>query len=270
VLLAAQDVSFAYAPGRSVIRGVSAAFPAGAMTAILGPNGAGKSTLVRLLAGVRRPDSGAVLLNGRNLNDYTPEARARLVAFIPQFSGVAFPFAVREVVRMGLYAAARDGSSSTVDAALDLVGLAARADDTFESLSAGQQQRVTLARALAQLALVGEHAKPSGKVLLADEPVSAMDPANTLASLESLELLAQRGLCVVIVLHDLSLALRYCRRVVILNTEGTLAGAGDASEMLTEEIVSRLYRTPFRALQADGRIVALLPTKVAAENHLRE
>ncbi len=201
------------------------------------------------------------------------------MAYIPQASLVAFPFSVSEVVNLGRYAAARGGDGGAVGAALARMDIADRSNDSFGELSAGQQQRVTVARALAQLGIADFGLRVEGKeaqseipspqsamrrVLLADEPVSAMDPSHSLRTMDLFESLAKEGMCVVVVLHDLSLVLRYAKRVLILGDDGKVAGEGETGGTLTPSLLSRVYGVGFRAI-ADpdnpGRAGALIPRR---------
>ncbi len=251
-VLALRDVHFEY-PGRPVLRAVSAEFPRAAVTAVIGPNGAGKSTLLRLLLGLLAPSRGTVLKDSKPLASLPPRERARTLAYVPQHSQVAFPFTAREVVRLGRYNAG--GGDDGVDEALARVDIADRARDLFGHLSAGQQQRVTLARALTQL-------EGGGHYLLADEPVSAMDPSHALRAMGVLTSLAAAGLGVVVVLHDLSLVLRYASRVVVLAPDGTPAAEGPVGEVLAPGLLERVYGVPFRPLlDQDGRTLGLVPVE---------
>jgi len=245
-VLAARDITFGY-PRRPVLRGVTAEFPRGVVTAVIGPNGAGKSTLLRLLMGVLRPSRGEVTKDGRGVRGISATERARLMAYVPQHSQVAFPFSAAEVVRLGRFAAGSGGTDAFVGDALARVGIADRADDLFGQLSAGQQQRVTLARALAQL-----RGHDGASYLVADEPVSAMDPHHALRAMEVLRDLAGAGCGVVVVLHDLSLVLRYAQRVVVLDASGQVAGAGAVHEVMTEELLGRVYGVRFQRLVDPG------------------
>jgi iron complex transport system ATP-binding protein len=288
--MAVRDLEFAFGP-RPVLRGVSAEFPDGAVTAVLGPNGAGKSTLLRLLLGVLAPKRGRVLKDARPLSAFSRHERAATMAYVPQASQVAFPFSVAEVVRLGRYAAGRGDNVTSVASALARMDIADRALDNFGELSAGQQQRVTVARALAQLdardvpstrtktpttpangesrdiktrgaGVVG--GTVGGTVLLADEPVSAMDPSHALRTMELFESLAAAGMCVVTVLHDLGLVLRYARRVVVLGADGRVAGEGDTAATLTPPLLSRVYGVGFKALadpESPGKPAAMIPRR---------
>ena len=268
--LALEGVGFGFGAA-PVLRGLTCAFPPGVVTAVVGPNGAGKSTLLRLLLGTLRPGTGRALHDGRDVASYAPRARAAGVAYIPQRSEVAFAFSVREVVALGRYHAGRGGSEGAVERALEAVGLADRAGDPCGTLSAGQQQRVTVARALAQVE--GRRAGTRGQggsfptpAILADEPVSAMDPAHALRTLDLLAGLAAEGFAVVVVLHDLALALRSATRAVVIGPSGTVLADGPVTETLTATAVGAAYGAAFRALTdpATGRILAPLPQGSAA------
>jgi len=244
------NLSFAYT-SRPVLAGVNADVPSGHVTAVIGPNGAGKSTLLRLMLGVLTPTAGAVLLGGRPVAGVPVAERARVIAYIPQRGEVAFPFSAREVVRLGRYAAG--AGAAEVDAALAAVGLAERADEPFGVLSAGQQQRVTVARALAQLA--GRDAS----VLLCDEPVSAMDPAHTLRTMGLLADHARGGGTVVVVLHDLSLVLRFASRVLALGDDGAAIAEGPTATTLTPTTLRRAFGIEFKALLDGDHLAAFVP-----------
>lgn len=220
------------------------------VTAIVGPNGAGKSTLLRLMLGVLRPTAGSVTIDDQPVAALTERARARFIAYIPQRSSVAFAFRVRQVVAMGRYASG-GGEGKAVERALQAVGLADRGDDLIGELSAGQQQRATLARALAQL-----EARP-GAVVLADEPFSAMDPAHAIEGAGILRRLAQGGMSVVMVVHDLNLALRCADRAMVLGTPAErgsrVIADGPVEQALSPEVLSRVFQVRFeRAVTSGG------------------
>lgn len=250
-MLQAIDLCVAHVPGRLVLDGVSHAFAPGAVTAVLGPNGAGKSTLLRVLLGVLTPVKGRVLLGGRAVHDLRPAERARRLAFVPQRSDAIFAFSLEEMVAMG--DPRRDASNA--DRALEAVGLAPFARAAFSSLSAGQQQRGLLARALTQLG----DGDGSGEVLLADEPVASMDPRHAVDTMRALRALAARGVTVVAVLHDLALACAFADQTLLIDAAGRVAGSGPAKDLLDAERLGRLYDAPFKRLESpDGRGVLVV------------
>jgi iron complex transport system ATP-binding protein len=262
-VLALKNVQFGY-PRRPVLQGVSCEFPTGVVTAIIGPNGAGKSTLLRVMLGLLAPSAGEVTRDGKPVGAIAQGERARTMAYVPQNSQVAFPFSVAEVVRLGRYAAGEGDTGAIVRASLERLDLSDRAGDLFGQLSAGQQQRVTVARALAQLDGAGRQGGHGSRFLLADEPVSAMDPSHALRTMDVLRDLAAEGVGVAVVLHDLSLVLRNAPRVVVLTGEGRVAAAGETVAVLTPELLERVYGVRFRRLidqQDPGKPGALLPAE---------
>lgn len=250
MMLAADDISFAYPKGPDVLKRVSCTLEPGKLTAILGPNGAGKSTLVRILSGVRRPDSGIVSLGPTDLFAMSARERAAQIGFVAQRSTLAFDFDVRRVVELGRHALGSDRGA--VDRAIDEMDLSELAHRPVGSLSVGQQQRVAMARALAQLDGWDDC------VLLADEPTSAMDPAHQRNTLEQLRGLSERGGTVGLVVHDTTLAATWCDRAVILAQDGSIAAEGGIDKVLTPEILSEVFGIAFASAQI-GSLRVLTP-----------
>jgi len=274
VTLRFESLTAGYRRGVPVLRGVSGAFERGAVTALVGPNGSGKSTLLRTLVGALRPERGSALLEtpGRDPLDLLrapARVRARRVAFVPQAGGPIFDYSAREVVRLGRFAGRGVGDDRAVAEALDLVGLAGEADRPYPTLSIGQRQRVNVARALAQLRLPSEgetRGDPAGKVLLADEPVAAMDPRAAAATLDLLQHLAREGAAVGVVLHDLSAAARTADRVLMLSAGGKVVASGPAGQAMgfdpdpsgepARPGLERVFGMPFaRGEVGGGRVV---------------
>ncbi|MBC7833477.1 MAG: ATP-binding cassette domain-containing protein [Phycisphaerales bacterium] len=239
--LIASNIHFAYPRARPILTGVSASFAPGAITVLVGPNGAGKSTFLKLLLGALRPQSGSITLDSRPLASIPARARAARLAYIPQHSYVAAPFSVRQVVTLGRFALPPDDRA--IDTALDHLSLTHLASEPFGALSAGQQQRITLARALAQLGwpstptAISASSTPAAptRILLADEPFSAMDPRFALHGAQTLRDLAAAGVAVIIVLHDLTFALRLAHGggAVLLDSSGVITAHGSATDVLT-------------------------------------
>jgi iron complex transport system ATP-binding protein len=253
--LAAEEVNFAFTPGRPVLDGVSAEVHPATITGVIGPNGAGKSTLLRVLGGLLRPQRGSVLLDGRDISQLPPRSLAPRLAYLAQRPAVAFAFTVRQVVRLGLYArrGAETDDAAIITHALETVDALDLIDRPFGALSVGQQQRITLARALAQLDIA--RARPeTTPILLADEPASAMDPKHAAHTMSILRSLAQRGAAVVVVLHDLTLAARALDGVIALGPEGRVLAQGPTRETLTPDLLHDLFEWNFRWI-GDGAVL---------------
>ncbi|MEV7972966.1 putative F420-0 ABC transporter ATP-binding protein [Cellulomonas sp. NPDC089187] len=229
--------------GRWVVDGVTATPPPGALTGLLGPNGAGKSTLLRMIAGLLTPETGTVLIDGADVHDLPRRERARRLALLEQESSSTVPLTVREVVELGripyrtLWGTDTAASDAT-ERALVAAGAAHLADRSWDALSGGERQRVHIARALAQ--------EPD--LLLLDEPTNHLDVA---AQLSLLRFVRDLGWTTVAALHDLNLAAAYCDHVLVLS-QGVLVAAGDPRDVLTPELVARVYGVDCEVLTHPG------------------
>ncbi len=236
-LLTANHLSY-HVQGQRLIHDVSLQIASGEMVAIIGPNGAGKSTLLRLLTGYLAPSDGDCQLLGKNLSNWQPQALARTRAVMRQYSDLAFPFSVSEVIQMGRapYGKAQnDQALQEVMAQTDCLALAQR---DYRALSGGEQQRVQLARVLAQL----WQPEPSPRWLFLDEPTSALDLYHQQHTLRLLrQLTNQEPLAVCCVLHDLNLAALYADRILLL-AKGELVACGTPEEVLNAETLTQWYQ----------------------------
>ncbi len=248
--LAASNITFAHRRGAETLTDVSARFEPGFVTAIVGPNGAGKTTLLRLLAGVVTAGSGAATLDGESVAAMPPRRRAGRIALVAQKPTIAGPYTVEEVVRIGRHALPRD--ERAVQAALDRLELADRRGRVWSELSAGEQQRLAVARALAQIGADRPAERSPTRAILLDEPIAAMDPRHAVATMTLLRELAGAGLVVVVVLHDLTAALAWCDHALVL-ANGAVVAAGESRATLRPELLERVYGTRFETIAAGGR-----------------
>lgn len=198
---------------KTVLDGIDLSVRSGQVLGVLGPNGAGKSTLLGALCGELTPTRGRVLLYDRALSDWPGHERAQRLAVLPQASSLGFAFQVEEVVGMGRlpHRTGRERDREIVSAALQAADALHLADRSYLALSGGERQRVHLARVLAQL-WPGEE----GRTLLLDEPTSALDPLHQHTTLQAVRGFADRGAAVLVILHDLNLAARYCDHILLL------------------------------------------------------
>ena len=217
----------------TILDGVGLLLQPGEMVGLIGPNGAGKSTLLRAIAGLSPLSAGAVRYDGAV--SVAPDELARRLAYLAQDGDVHWPLSVEEVVRLGRlpHRAALGGDSdadrAAVARAMAIADVAQFRGRNVLTLSGGERMRVLLARALAVEA----------DVLLADEPVAAVDPLHQLRIMELLREVAAHGKAVVVVLHDLALATRFCSRLVVL-AQGRKILDGAPSE-LSDDIIRRAY-----------------------------
>ena len=234
--LAARGVSFSYGP-RSILRGIDLEALPGEVVGLVGPNGSGKTTLLRIASGVLTPQEGDVYVHGSRLPSLRPRDRARLVAMVQQSPAVPQGFSSLEVVLMGrnpyLGLLQWEGQKD-IDVCREVMELTETweyADRPVSTLSGGELQRVFIARALAQQA----------PVLILDEPTSHLDISYQTGVMDMIERIRRKTrITVLAAMHDLSLAAQYCSRIVALH-EGSVAASGDPSEVLTEEVVSRVF-----------------------------
>lgn len=211
------------------LQDVSASLEPGKITAICGPNGAGKSTLLAALAGLLAPDSGEAHLNGQLLSAMAPRERAQRIGYLPQDGEVAWDVNVRTLVGLGRLPHG-DQSTEPVEAAIQALDLAHLADRSVSKLSGGERARALLARVLS--------GQPEW--VLADEPLAALDLAHQMRLLSHLRAIATRGTGVVLVLHDLALAMNHADRVIVLDT-GRVAADGIPGDALSEDTIRQVW-----------------------------
>ncbi len=220
-----------------ILEDIELALQPGELLGVLGPNGAGKSSLLAALAGDLQPLSGSVLLHGRPLRRWRGVERALHLAVLPQQSGLDFAFRVEQVVAMGRlpHASGREEDARIVAQALAATDAAHLARRNYLALSGGERQRVHLARILAQLWPGRE-----GQVLLLDEPTAMLDPLHQHLALQAVCDMRARGVAVLVVLHDLNLAARYCDRLLLLR-HGRVQCLGSPAEVLQADRLRAVF-----------------------------
>ncbi len=241
--------------GRTLLHPVSLTLRAGCITALIGHNGSGKSTLIKLLAHQQTATRGAVRFGGIDLAKWPARAFAREVAYLPQQTPAATGLTVRELVALGRYpwhgalGRLRDDDRTMIDTALNFTDTTRFATQLVDHLSGGERQRVWLAMLLAQRATC----------LLLDEPTSALDIAHQIDMLKLLRRLAdEQRLSVVIVLHDINLAARFCDELIALHS-GHLLTTGTPQQMMQPGVLESIYGIPMDIVTSphDGRRLAV-------------
>ncbi|XAM00424.1 ABC transporter ATP-binding protein [Phycisphaeraceae bacterium D3-23] len=250
-----EGVGFHYRRGRPVLRDIDTTLRAGRVTSLVGPNAAGKSTLMRIMLGALHPTQGKATLAGLDVAKLRPADRARWISYVPQRAGVRFGFTVRQIVTMGRFAAGdQTKRASDIDTILDDTGLKDVSDRPYAQLSGGQQQRVLLARAQTQ-------AIGGGRVMLLDEPASHLDLRHAHTTMLGLRERAAEGLAVLVVVHDLNLALRYADDCWLLD-QGKLVEAGPWHDVLTPSVLAPVYGVVLREQPPDADDPAGRPTLI--------
>lgn len=222
---------------KTIIDNVEFKAPAGQLTGLIGPNGAGKSTLMRAILGLQPLDAGSILFGGSDLLAMPRRDRARLSAFAEQSGGTDTIISVRNAVMLGRIpfqsiwqTAHTPEDEDAVSQALYETGMSSFAGRSFHTLSGGEQQRVQLARALAQ----------QPKLLVLDEPTNHLDIQAQLRTLKLLRDLADNGATVLLSLHDLNLAAAFCDSLVVLH-RGKVETQGHPVAVLTAELLREVY-----------------------------
>ena len=231
---------------------VSLELRAGEIHALIGPNGAGKSTLLDLCLGWKRPESGRLVLAGRDIADYGRQEMGSWMSLVPQNERVRFDYTVLEYLLLGrtpyLHQLEMPGQKDLriVQEALETVGLPHLAERSVGKLSGGEHQLLLIARALVQ----------QPRILILDEPTSQLDPANRRRIIELLTKLNGEGKTLLFTTHDPTLASELASEAVLLK-DGKVAATGPRSDILTKEHLSHLYDTTMHVVEVDGRTVVL-------------
>jgi iron complex transport system ATP-binding protein len=244
-----RNIDFAY-KDNFVLSRVTTSFKKGDFVAFVGPNGSGKSTLIRCIDGILKPKNGTICFNNKDLHKLSREEIAKVIAYVPQYEERALSVTVYDTVLTGRkpYIGWRPTKKdhTAVIRVLKMLNLEPVALESINELSGGQRQRVLIARALAQEPMV----------LLLDEPTANLDLKHSLDVLSLLKKLTIEGITVIIAIHDLNLAARYCNPIILIN-EGEIFAEG-GREILTPENIYKLYGVDVKIID-DGEHVVFIP-----------
>ncbi len=222
--------------GSAILQDVSTSFKAGELVGLIGPNGAGKSSLIKVILGLVDYESGAISFDGKPLGDMTPRERAKTLSYYAQGAPAHWPLTVETIVALGRlphmnpWRKLSEQDAAIVQMALEETDTSYLKDRAVTTLSGGERARVLLARVLAT----------DAKFLMADEPTASLDPAHQLQIMDILKDQAANAKGVCVVLHDLSLAARYCDRLILLH-EGKLVADGLPEEVLSDERLDQVF-----------------------------
>ncbi len=250
------DLAFSYAD-RPILNNICMDLGQSEILGIVGPNGSGKSTLIRCIDRILKPQRGSILLDRKQVKDMKQIQIAKSLGYVPQNAPRTFPVTVFDTVLMGrrphIGWNSGEKDRKIVIEALNRLGIEELALRDFNELSGGEQQRVLIARALAQEA----------DVLLLDEPTSNLDIRHQLEVMEIMKtLVKEKGLSAIIAIHDLNLAARYANRVVMM-TRGEVFAAGKPTLVFTPENIARVYGVKSLVERKNGTLY-ILPQKPVA------
>lgn len=252
-LLSVQNVSVRL-EDRDVLNGVSFAGSGGELVGVLGPNGAGKSTLMNAVAGALAIADGEILIDGVSATAMTAGARAKSVAYLPQQRLIHWPVSVETIVGLGrlphrpFWKRASGDDDRVVRRSMHATDIEHLAGRAATKLSGGEQARVLLARVLAQEAAI----------VLADEPTTALDPAHQISVMNVFKSLSRQGGLVVVTLHDINLASRWCDRVIVMQ-EGAVVADGDPDGTISDDLMRDVYGVECQ-ITNDGAGPIVVPT----------
>jgi iron complex transport system ATP-binding protein len=220
-----------------VLSGVTFSIEKKSFTGIIGPNGAGKTTILKIITGVKKPQSGTVLLNNINITSMSRKGLASVMAVVPQSTFVPPLFTVEDVVEIGRYAHIKnrftesDSDRKVIENAMERTGVLKFRNRFVSELSGGERQEVLIARALAQ----------EPQLLILDEPTANLDIRHQIRILDLIkQLVSENNLTALMVIHDLNLAARYCNNLLLLHNKN-VAASGDPASVLTSDSIAKTY-----------------------------
>ena len=244
-----------------ILKSIDFEINAGELVGLIGPNGAGKSTLLRLLTQVESPGGGDIRLDGQAIDQISAEDRARRIGYLVQGAKAHWPFSVEKLVALGRIPYQKwwqQGSNEDhekVLQAMQMTETLAYRNRIVTTLSGGEHTLVMLARIMAT----------EPQLIFADEPVAALDPYHQLHVMEILRNHASGQQAAVVVLHDLSLAARFCDRLYLLN-HGELYCSGSITEVLSAENIATVYGVQSR-IDCDENGVSVTPMSRLGDHH---
>lgn len=241
-------VEFAY-DGSDVLKGLGFGLERGEFVAVVGPNGSGKSTLLRCMDGILRPKKGCVLIDGDIVSRMESGDIAKQVAYVPQNGTRNFPATVFDTVLIGRrphsdWSPGKDDLEKTAQV-ISQLGLDDVSMHDINHLSGGQRQKVFIGRALVQ----------EPEVLLLDEPTANLDLRHQLEVLGIIKEQTRKGVCAVIAIHDLNLAVKFCDKVIMLDGGRIFAAGG--REVLTSRNIEKVYRVKARVIKDLGQVFVI-------------
>lgn len=247
-----EGLSFEYSKDALILNGIDLALSGPQLVSIIGPNGVGKSTLIHCIDRILSPTKGVVMVDEAEVGSYSAKDLAKKIGYVPYATSDSFPMTVVDTVLMGRNPHRRWKSLHddmiVVEEAMRMMDVSSLAMRSFSELSAGQHQRVMLARGIAQ----------EPEILLLDEPTANLDIKHQMDVIRLLkELSAAKGVMVIMISHDLNLASRYSDNIIMMS-EGRIFAVGRPEDVITEENIRRVYDVDSEIIMRDGRPFMIL------------
>ena len=234
-MLTIENLTVSYT-GHSILENLDLTIPEGSITALIGPNGCGKSTLLKAISGGTKISSGKVYLNGQNLTKLGHKKRAKILSILPQSPITPDGISVQQLVSFGRnpylsqWGKLNADDHQKVHSALSETNLVALAERTVDSLSGGQRQRAWIAMVLAQ----------DTEYIILDEPTTYLDLSYQIELLEMMQKMNKKGKTIIVVLHDLNQACRYCDHLVVMK-KGQLIAQGDPLKIFNSQLLKDVF-----------------------------
>lgn len=255
-----EDVDFGYKNQAQVLHKINLTINEPGLTCIIGPNGVGKSTLVKCMNKLLIPNSGKVTLNDREVKDYNLKELSTITSFVPATSMDNFSLNVIDTVLMGRHPYSKIGSEKEdmhivygILKSLNITHLAMR---NYNELSAGQHQKVSIARGLAQ----------EPRILILDEPTANLDIRHQVKVIELLHDMAhEKGMTIIMISHDLNVAARYADKIIVMSTPGVVYDVGEPHEVITKEMIRYVYGMNCTVVDNEGRPHIILGSALSDE-----
>ena len=256
-MLRVENLEFYYGE-KKVIDKINFNLERGEILGILGPNGSGKTTIIKLVGGILKKNGGKIKIFEKEIEKYSRKELAKKISIVPSELEPGFDFTVYDIVSMGrypylgLFDTLNEKDLHIIDEAMNIMGIKHLANKSVREISGGEKQRMLIARALAQ----------DPEILLMDEPTSNLDIKYQVEILELIEGIRKRNRGLIITLHDVNMAIRYCTKVALLSN-GKIYMMGNPDEVINENSILNVYGVNGKIMRnGNGKIVYIIPEKI--------
>lgn len=255
-----KDVSFGYNKGEPILHDISLELEGPGLVCIIGPNGVGKSTLVKCITKIQKPTEGDVLINGKSIMDMSTKEISKIVGYVPPFSEDFFSMTVIDTILIGRHNKQKWRTTKEdldmVQRVMKLVGVENLSMRAFNQLSAGQHQKVVIARGLIE----------ETEILVLDEPTSNLDVRHQVYIIELLRALAHASnIMILMISHDLNLASKYADKLILMSQPGIVKAVGTSEEIITKQNIEDVYQVECDIIDNHGRPSVLLGSTLTYE-----